>query len=88
MKPVEVAQWMVEELKRVKYLHQDTVVYEIQSKFGDEFTYINQNGNLAIDKQVLSEFRKLTETTVVWERGEHLWRLREEFDPPGKRQTY
>jgi hypothetical protein len=31
--------------------------------------YENENGNLAINRQVLKEFRKLTEKTVVWERG-------------------
>jgi hypothetical protein len=87
MTPREVAEWMLEEIKGTGYLYQEDVVYEIASKFGDEFTYINQNGNLAIDKQVLREFRELTESSVVWKRGEKLWRMREDYDPPGKRQA-
>lgn len=87
MTPEVIAQWMLEELKRVNYLYQETVVYDIASKFGEEFTYHNQNGNLAIDRQVLREFRKLTGDRVVWERGERLWRFRESYDPPGKRQA-
>jgi hypothetical protein len=86
MTPEAIAQWMFEELKREKYLYQEAVVTDIASKFGDQFTYINENGNLAIDRRVLREFRKLTETTGVWERGGRLWRLREGYDESGRRQ--
>jgi hypothetical protein len=36
--------------------------------------YMNANGNPAISKQVLKEFRALTDGTLVWERGERAWR--------------
>lgn len=87
MRSHDVAKWMVEELKREKFLYQETVVYDITSKFGNEFTYINDNGNLVIDRRVLREFRKLTEDWVVWEKSERLWRLRAAYDTFGKRQT-
>ena len=64
--PMEVAEWMFEELRREKYLYQETVVYDIEDKFGNEFVYINENGNLAIDRKVLKAFRELTEDTAVW----------------------
>ncbi len=88
MTPKQVAQWMVEQLKRVKYLHQHTAAYEIRDSFGEEFTYINQHGNLSINREVLREFRSLTEGAVVWERGERLWRMKEEYDPDNKRQVH
>ena len=84
--PDQVAQWMLDELKRVKYLYQETVVYDIASKFGDSFTYYNDNGNPAIDKKVLAAFRKLTGDSVIWERGERMWRFREKYDEPGRQQ--
>jgi hypothetical protein len=87
MDPRDVAEWMVDELKREKFLNQEHLVFDIQSKFGNEFTYTKDNGNLAIDKRVLREFRKLTEDSVVWDRSERLWRMREKYDTPGKRQT-
>jgi hypothetical protein len=86
MTPEDVARWMLEELKREKYLYQETVVYDIESKFGEKFTYVNENGNLSIDRRVLREFRKLTEDIVVWERRERLWRFRENYDESGRRQ--
>lgn len=85
--PEEVASWMVAELERQQFLYQDVVVYEIQSCFGDQFTYINSNGNLAIDQDVLRHFKKLTGGTVVWERGERMWRLRSEYDSSGRQQV-
>lgn len=84
--PKEVAEWMMEELAKTSYLYQETTVYDISKKFGDDFTYINENGNLAIDKKVLSAFRKLNEGNVVWDRGEKAWRFRESFDSLGRQQ--
>ncbi|HYD81282.1 MAG TPA: hypothetical protein VEC06_15860 [Paucimonas sp.] len=84
--PDDVAKWMLSELQREKYLYQETVVYDIASKFGEEFTYCNDNGNPAIGKKVLSAFKKLTGDSVIWERGERMWRFREEYDDPGRQQ--
>jgi hypothetical protein len=87
--PKDIALWMVGELKRTQSqsLYQEEVVSHLHSTSGNDLTYINANGNWAIDRRVLAEFRKLTEGTVVWERGERLWRLRGEFDAPGTRQA-
>lgn len=42
---------MIGQLQQVKYLCHETVVYEIKSKYGEEFTYCNDSGNLAIGKK-------------------------------------
>jgi hypothetical protein len=82
----DVAAWMLDRLTRDRYLDQETAAGEIARTHGKEFVYVNQNGNLAIDRKVLSAFRKLTPQSVVWERGERMWRFREDYDAPG-RQT-
>lgn len=82
----EVAKWMLVELKRAESLYQEQAVYDIGEKFGKRFTYENQNGNLAISKEVLAEFRKLTEDKVVWVRGDRMWRFRESYDSKGRGQ--
>jgi hypothetical protein len=84
--PKDVAEFMQRRLKQDQALYQDVVVYEILNKFGEEFTYINRNGNLSIDKSVLQEFRKLTEGSVIWQRGEGAWRFRQDYDAPGRQQ--
>lgn len=81
-----VAAWMLGEIERDGDLYQDAAVVDIANKFGDDFTYENDSGNLAISKSVLSAFRKLTKESVVWERGERRWRRREISDEPGRQQ--
>ena len=84
--PEQVAAWMLAELQRTDYLYQETIVYEIDSKFGPGFTQANQNGNLGIDRKVLAAFKKITGDSVIWERGQRLWRKRLEYDEPGRQQ--
>ena len=85
-KTIGVAQWMFDEIKAGKNLYQNEVVYTIQKKFGKDFIYQNDNGNLAIAKKVLGAFNKLTSTDVVWSKGEKMWRLRTPKDSPGRQQ--
>ncbi len=75
---------MLRALEERYSLYQESIVHDIATEFGEEFTYLNANGNLSIDKKVLREFRKLTEATVVWKRGDRMWRKRMESDPPGR----
>jgi hypothetical protein len=85
--PRDVAEFMLKRLNEDQILYQNQIVYEIAEKFGDDFFYTNQNGNLGIDRNVLAEFRKLTEDKVVWSRGERYWRFIEDYDDPGSRMT-
>src|SRR2546423_6362779 len=73
----DVAAWMVEQLEEKKWgLYQEDAVWDIEKKFGAKFVYENDNGNPAISRGVLKEFRTLTEGKVVWERGSRMWRKR------------
>jgi len=80
----DVAQYMKGQLSQERYLYQEVIVYDIEAKFGSDFVYINENGNLAIGRNVLKEFKKIT-PNVVWERSERCWRLREKYDQSGSR---
>jgi hypothetical protein len=82
----QVAQWMVNELNKQDYLDQQTAAFEISSRFGEQFTYTNDNGNLAINIDVLTAFKKLTSNSIVWERGTRTWRKRMDYDKPGREQ--
>ena len=82
----DVASWMLGELQREKYLEQGVAVAEIERRFGEAFVYVNLSGGQSIGRDVLAEFKKLTESTVVWVRTEKAWRLRESYDEPGRRQ--
>lgn len=83
----DVARWMSEQIESKKELYQEEAVWEIENLFGSKFVYENENGNPAINRRVLQEFRKLTEQTVLWERGGRFWRFRQAHDDPERRQT-
>lgn len=75
--PKAIADWMLEELKQETILCQEVVAHEISMLFGEEFTYTNENGDLAIDERVLREFRNLTANIVISVGGERVWRLKQ-----------
>lgn len=79
-----VAAWMLEELKANDVLYQSETVYDIEEIFGETFVYENDHGNPAITRAVLAEFRRLTESTVVWDRSERAWRWRDQYDSAGR----
>jgi hypothetical protein len=77
---------MLDELQREGGLYQDVAVGEILNRFGETFAYYNDNGNPAIAKVVLEEFRNLTNDSVVWSRSTRLWRPRDVADDSGRVQ--
>lgn len=83
---IEVAEFMVEELKKQKFLYQELIVSKIKQKFGEPFYYTNDNGNLAISKEVLKEFKNLT-PDIKWDQGEKCWRFKTKIDKDNKRQS-
>ncbi len=85
--PVDVAAWMLAEVTSQESLWQTDAADEIGRRFGAEFIYENERGTPCISKAVLKEFRKISEDTVVWEKGYRTWRLRGKGDPLGKRQV-
>lgn len=70
----KVADWMLSQFKD-QILYQEDVVWEIKNEFGEDYVYENKNGNYAIHKKVLNEFRKITEGKVIWSRSEKAWTL-------------
>jgi hypothetical protein len=86
MTPNDVAKYMLAQMGENHWLYQETIVSRIRHNCGPEFVYNNESGNLAIDKAVLREFRKLTEQTLIWERGSKAWRRRKEHDKPNRQQ--
>ena len=61
----KVADWMLEELKQHGTLFQESAAHKIRDQFGATFVYTNTDGNLAIGKDVLNAFNKLSKD-VVW----------------------
>jgi hypothetical protein len=82
----DVASWMVSEVQHSGYLLQSRAAIEIKRRFGDHFVYRNNNGNLAITKEVAALFNIMTADCVVWSRKQFMWRPRRPDDKPGRQQ--
>jgi hypothetical protein len=86
MTPQDGALWMFDELTKRKVLDQENAAWRL-TKFDKSLTYQNDNGNLAISKNVLAAFNKLTTgDDVVWSRSERQWRFRKKNDRQGRMQ--
>jgi len=91
---MEVAQWMLAQVEENDELLQVRAAADIRRLFGTAFVYSGIYGELAIDKRVLSQFRKLSGDAVVWVaepggaywEGAH-WRKRCAADLPGRTQS-
>lgn len=70
---IKIATWLNDKILLEGCVYQSDAVQEIIEKFGDEFSYINENGNPAIDADVLREFRKIKDKNIEWDRQEFFW---------------
>ncbi|QFT84473.1 hypothetical protein FIU88_05700 [Halomonas sp. THAF12] len=82
--PAGVASWMLAEIEREGCLYQDDVVDYLVKQKADDLLWENADGNLAIKRNVLTAFRRLTEENVVWVRPDRYWRFRVAEDEPGR----
>lgn len=67
------AAWMFEELRTHGVLDQFDAAHQIEKRFGSDVVYINDNGNSAIAKKVLTRFKKLHGGAAEWWNGEKRW---------------
>ena len=65
---------MVRELNGRSFLECEYACLEIRKRFGEQFLRLNARGGNAVAKNVLREFRKISDLDVVWSRSEQVWR--------------
>lgn len=65
---------MLNEATENGVLYQDSIVYKIKEVFGEEFIYVNENGNFAISRKVLNAFKKLRGDKFNWDRDDRAWK--------------
>lgn len=54
----EVAEWMVKEIRFTGTLHQTAAIEYVKENFGEQFVFVNENGNASLSKEVKKAFRK------------------------------
>lgn len=69
----EIATWMTDIITTEQKVTQTDMVDAIEAKFGPEWTYVNDNGHVSIDRAVLREFRKSHRGAVKWDREDRAW---------------
>lgn len=85
---VSAAQWMLDRLTAEGgELLQLDAACGLEELFGEACVYYNRNGNPAIVKAVLEQFRELTGDRVVWSKSGRYWRYRDSSDAPGREQA-
>jgi hypothetical protein len=84
--PSDIAQWMLSVIQEQGELTQNNAYYQINKQFGTGFTTVSNSGSPTIKTSVLNAFKKISEDTVIWERGDKKWRKREFYDAPGRQQ--
>jgi hypothetical protein len=91
--PTKIAEWMLAKVNRYGKLMQVRAAAAIKEKFGPEFVYLSDIGELSIDRRILYQFRKLSGDEIVWvtQQGGGFspkahWRRRESGDAPGRTQ--
>jgi hypothetical protein len=84
--PADVAQWMLTVIQEQGELTQNNAYYQINKQFGTGFTTVTNSGSPSIKTSVLTAFKKISDDSVIWERGDKKWRKREFYDAPGRQQ--
>jgi hypothetical protein len=69
----QVAEWMLEKVRFAGILYQEEAVNYIRTHFGEQFIYVNDNGNASIDKSVKKLFKKLHNGKAAWDRDGFFW---------------
>ncbi|MNC62755.1 hypothetical protein D3C75_1128100 [compost metagenome] len=69
----DVAEWMVKEIRFTGTLHQTAAIEYVKANFGEQFVFVNENGNASLDKEVKKAFRKLHGGRIAWDRDGFMW---------------
>jgi hypothetical protein len=85
--PRDVARWMLDQVKATGFLFEDEAAFAVERQFGKEFLRDDEEERHTMVPRVLTVFEELAGNTVVWQRGDQLWRLRETDDLPGWQQV-
>lgn len=69
----QVAEWMVEEIRFTGNLYQTEAIRYVRENFGEEFVFVNENGNASLSKDVKKAFRQLHGGRIAWDRDGFMW---------------
>lgn len=71
--PQEIAEWMINEIRFRGMLKQEEAIAHIRTHYGEAFIFVNENGNVSLEKEVRKAFRKQHGGRVAWDRDGFFW---------------
>ncbi|WP_442956093.1 DUF6953 family protein [Paenibacillus sp. MMO-177] len=69
----QIAEWMVNEIKFRGMLRQEEAIEHVKQHFGEQYIFVNENGNASLEKEVKKAFRKLHKGRIAWDRDGFFW---------------
>lgn len=69
----QIAEWMVNEIKNRGMLRQEEAIAHVKEHFGEQYIFVNENGNVSLEKEVKKAFRKLHRGRIAWDRDGFFW---------------
>ncbi|MFD1176505.1 DUF6953 family protein [Paenibacillus puldeungensis] len=69
----QVSEWMVKEIRLKGSLYQTDAIEYVKANFGEQFVFVNENGNASLSKEVKKAFRKLHGGRIAWDRDGFFW---------------
>ncbi|SDS64906.1 hypothetical protein SAMN05444162_1937 [Paenibacillaceae bacterium GAS479] len=69
----KIAQWMVDEIRDKSILRQGDAIAHVRSHYGDQYVFVNEQGNASLEKEVKKAFRKLHRGRIAWDRDGFFW---------------
>ena len=78
----QAALWMLSQIEKDGCLYQDDAVGNLIKIGTEKLLRENADGNLVLGREVLAEFKKITEHNVVWVKPGRYWRFRVAEDEP------
>ncbi|GLX67214.1 DUF6953 family protein [Paenibacillus glycanilyticus] len=69
----QIAEWMVHEIKNRGNLRQEEAIAHVKEHFGEQYIFVNENGNASLEKEVKKAFRKLHKGRIAWDRDGFFW---------------
>ncbi len=74
MRPVEIAKFMIEEMRGRPALYKHVVAERIEARFGSEYARRDSQGRWKLATDVLREFEMLAGSQVTWDKHLRAWR--------------
>ena len=79
-----MALWMLSQIEKDGCVYQDDAVDNLIKTGAEKLLRENADGNLVLGRDVLAEFKYITEHNVVWVKSGRYWRFRVAEDEAGR----